>query len=120
MTTTDLRMSVEYNQMIERLEQAERGSRTWKLLTALALIAALIGLLMPQLRSAPRTTTANSGRARFSAVETDRLVLRGRDGSVAGGLEVDQHGTIRLVLGRPGGAAAFLEAQEDGIAHLRL
>jgi hypothetical protein len=53
-------------------------------------------------------------------VEANRVLLRDRDGVVAGGLEVDGHGTVRLVLGRSGTSAALLEAQRDGIAHLRL
>ena len=117
--TTDPRMSTEYQQLIERLELAERGSRGWKMVSFLALVIAAFALVMPWLRSQGGGATAG-GRASYSVVEANRVLLRDRDGTVSGGLEVDGRGTVRLVLGRSGTSAALLEAQRDGTAHLRL
>jgi hypothetical protein len=59
---------------------------------------------------------------RHSVVEANRFLLRDMDGKTAGGMEVSQDGTIRIVLGSGYGTmgAAFLEVQRNGNAHLTM
>ena len=117
--TTDPRMSSDTHQLIERVEMAERSQRGWRAVSFIALVAAAFALAQPFPRPAAGPAPADRN-GRFSVVDAHRVLLRDRSGAVAGGLDVDDRGTIRLVLGRSGSAAAFLEVQQDGVAHLRL
>jgi hypothetical protein len=111
-------MNPELQTVIDRLELVERQNRGWKAVTlaGLALAAVAFALVLPQTRErAPR-----GDRVRASVVEANQLLLRDPNGTVVGGLEVDSRGTMRLVLGTAKTAAALLEVQSDGLAHLTL
>jgi hypothetical protein len=111
-------MTVELQTVVDRLELVEKQNRTlrwWCVLAVLvALATAAASFLMPQ--------PAPSSRARYSAVETNRLLLRDLQGRTVGGMEVDRSGTIRLVLGATGGStgAAFLEVRGDSVVDFTL
>lgn len=112
-------MSPELQQILDRLEAAERQRRGWKTLTLLTLVIAVGALAQPWIRPAP---AAREDRARYSVVEADRFLLRDLSGRVRGGMEVDAKGAIKLVLGSEYGTqgAAFLTVQPDGGVQLAL
>jgi hypothetical protein len=115
-------MNPELQTLVDRIELLERQSRGLRWTATLAILAALAAVAACALLTSrsPRTL-APAGVGRFSAVETNRILLRDLDSRVAGGLEVDRNGTVRLVLGRPGDSSAvLLEAQRNGVAHLTL
>ena len=109
-------MNPELQVIVDRLEMVERRNRNLWLLAAGATALAVAALAAPFLTPAePR-----DDRARYSVVEANRFLLRGLDGSIAGGLETSPAGDIKLVLGSGRTAAAFLEVQSNGVAHLTL
>lgn len=119
-------MTPELQSVVDRLETVERQARGWKLLVLVSILLAAAAIAVPIVMPGPgapavaRSTTGDRGR--FSVVEANRFILRDPDGAVAGGMEVGQDGTIKLVLGSAQGtsAAAFLEVQPAGTAHLAL
>lgn len=112
-------MNPELQSVVDRLETVERQSRGWKLLVVVALLLASAAIAIPILSPAAAPV---SHQTKFSVIEANRFLLRDRDGHVAGGLEVDRDGAIKLVLGRGYGAmgAAFMEVRPDGIVHVTL
>jgi hypothetical protein len=114
-------MNPELQTLVDRIELLERQGRGWKFAAGLALalaVAAVALSVLPSLR--PQPTVVPTDRARYSVVEANRFLLRSPGGDVAGGLEVDGRGTIRLVLGTPRTAAAFLEVERGGEPRLSL
>lgn len=109
-------MNPELQVIVDRLEMVERRNRNLWLLAAVALVFALAALVAPYLKPAAK----RDDRARYSVVEANRFLLRGLDGSIAGGFETTPAGDIKLVLGSGRTAAAFLEVQSNGVAHLTL
>lgn len=111
-------MNPELQSVIDRLELVERQNRGWKAVTlaGLALAVVAFALALPQARE--RGLPGDHVRA--SLVEANRFLLRDPNGTVVGGLEVDSRGTMRLVLGTAKTAAALIEVQQDGLAHLTL
>jgi hypothetical protein len=112
----------ELQTLVDRIELLERQGRGLRWTATLALLAALAAFAACVLLAgrAPHTL-APAGVGRFPAVETNRILLRDLDSRVAGGLEVDRNGTVRLVLGRAGDSSTvLLEAQRNGVAHLTL
>jgi len=108
-------MTPELQVIVDRIELVERQNRVLRTTAIVAVVVAFVALALPFLNRPP-----DHDRARYSAVEANRFLLRGLDGKVAGGLETTEAGDIRLVLGSQGTAAAFLEVQRNGIAHLSL
>lgn len=108
-------MTPELQVIVNRIEMVERQNRGLRTIAMVAVVAAVVAIALPFLQ--PR---ASQDRARYSVVEANRFLLRGVDGRVAGGLETTDAGDIRLVLGAQGTAAAFLEVQSNGVAHLSL
>jgi hypothetical protein len=119
-------MNPELQTLVDRIELLERQSRGWKSTALLALALAATSLIvasLPVLKprpSIPGTPAASADRARYSVVEANRFLLRSPGGDVSGGLEVDGRGNIRLVLGAPRTAAAFLEIEHGGAPRLTL
>jgi hypothetical protein len=113
-------MNPETQILVERIEALERRGRGANLTALLAIVVALAALALPLLKpSGPKPVAPD--RIRYSVIEANRFLLRDAEGRVAGGLEVDQNGTAKLVLGRgTGEGAVFVEAQKNGIAHLTL
>ena len=111
-------MTPELQTVIDRLELVERQNGSLRLLSLLALLVALGAIAVSFLVS----NRPDTQRARYSVVEANRFLLRDLEGRTAGGMEVSRGGTIRLVLGRTPQAtgSAFLEVQENGVAHLTL
>jgi hypothetical protein len=111
-------MNPELQSVVDRLEHVERQHRSAKRLALLALLVALAAVAAPFVVP-PRPAVQT---ARHSVVEANRFLLRDLEGQIAGGMEVERQGTIKLVLGRAGGrtAAAFLEVQPGGVALLSL
>ena len=112
-------MTPELQTVIDRLELVERQNGSLRLLSLLALLVALGAIAVSFLVS---NRPPDTQRARYSVVEANRFLLRDLEGRTAGGMEVSRGGTIRLVLGRTPQAtgSAFLEVQENGVAHLTL
>jgi len=111
-------MTQELQTVIDRLELVEgrnRMTRRWSQMAVLIAIAAVAAPFAMPKRPAEQ-------RVRYSAVEANRFLLRDLEGNISGGMEVDRTGTIKLVLGSTNGksGAAFLEVQQNGVAHLTL
>jgi hypothetical protein len=113
-------MNPETQILVERIEALERRGRG-NVVAMLALVLAVIALALPLLRPGATPIAGAPDRTKASVVEANRFLLRDLEGKVAGGLEVDANGTVKLVLGRGAGeGAVFLEAQKNGISHLTL
>jgi len=108
-------MTPELQVIVDRIELVERQNRGLRTLAVIAVAVALVAIVLPFLQK-----RAPEDRTRFSVVEANRFLLRGPEGQVSGGLETTAGGDIRLVLGSQGTAAAFLEVQSNGVAHLSL
>jgi len=111
-------MTPEMQMLAERIELLERQGRRHALLAQVATVAAIVAIAIP---FAMRRPPAES-RVRHSVVEANRFLVRDLDGRVAGGMEVDRRGTVKLVLGsgKSGSSSLFLEAQPNGVAHVTL
>src|SRR5438874_6694992 len=116
-------MTPESQTMMDRLEAFERENRSLRALATVALVlaaAALIGLfVVPQMigPAAPGHLAAQGG-----VVEGTKFLLRDPGGRLRGGMEVDRHGAIKLVLGNQDGqtGAAMLVAQPNGVCQLTM
>lgn len=108
-------MNPELQTLVDRLELLERQGRTSKLvaLISLAVAAAAIAVAFLQPNAAP-------DRARYSVIETNRLLLRDLNGSIAGGMESQPDGSLRLVLGGRGTSSAHLVIPRGGAPQLTL
>lgn len=109
-------MTPELQTVVDRLELVERQNRVLRLTAWLAMAIALGAVAVPFLAR----SKASPEHARYSVVEANRFLLRDRGGDLAGGLETDNDGNVRLVLGNGRHGAAFLEVQPAGVAHLTL
>jgi len=107
-------MTPELQSVVDQVEALERQNRSLRRWSQAAILLAVAAIAAPFiLREAPK---AGLERARYSEVAANRFLLRDRNGVVAGGMEVEPSGTIKLVLGSGSGArgAAFIEVQKDG------
>ena len=100
-------MNPELQTVVDRLELVERQSRIWKTLALVALGVGVVAIALPYaLPSAPLASTPS--RARYSVVEANRFLLRDRNGAIAGGMEAQADGSLRLVLGGRSTSSAHL------------
>ena len=88
-------MNPETQIVVDRLELVERQNRTLKLTSIVALLLSVVAVAMAFIRPA----SAPAERARFSVVETQRLLIRDLGGSVAGGIETQTDGSVRTYSG---------------------
>ena len=111
-------MTPELQSVVDRLELVERQNRGLKLWSLAAMLVAIAALAAPFL--VPKQ--ASQDRVRYSVVEANRFLLRDPGGNIAGGMEVEPQGTIKLVLGSSSGnsGAAFLEVHPAGVVDLTL
>jgi hypothetical protein len=111
-------MTPELQSVVDRLELVERQNRGLKVAALAAALLAIVALAAPFLVPKP----AREDRARYSVVEANRFLLRDPGGNIAGGMEVEPQGTIKLVLGSSSGntGAAFLEVHPAGVVDLTL
>jgi len=89
-------MNPEIQTVVDRLELVERQNSGWKLVALLALVLAAVAIALPFVQ--PRASGLEQGR--FSLVETNRLRLRGPDGSIAAELACDANGSVWFLVGR--------------------
>ncbi len=111
-------MNPELQTVVDRLELVEQQSRTWKTLALLALLLALVAIALPVLKPALPAPTPSV--ARFSVVEANRFLLRDMSGQVAGGMEAQGDGSLRLVLGGRTTSSAHLVVPRTGSPQLTL
>ena len=103
-------MNPELQSVVDRLELIERQSRNWKWIAMLAVALAALSLALPLAGRA----VAPEGRARYSVIEANRILLRDLNGSIAGGLESRPDGSLRLVLGGRTTSSAHLVVPRVG------
>ena len=109
-------MNPETQIVVDRLELVERQNRTLKMTSIVALLLSVVAVAMAFMR--PASAPAEKGR--FSVVETQRLLIRDLGGSVAGGIETQTDGSVRLVLGGHAGPSAHLIVPRTGAPQLTL
>ena len=117
-------MTPELQSVLDRLEEVERHRRGQTKLTVLAMLLsvavatfAFVARMLP-----PLPATAPSATRAAGVVEGTRFLLRGPDGTVRGGMEVERDGTVKLAIGNQDGrtGAAVLLAQPTGLVQLQL
>src|SRR5690242_13828597 len=118
-------MTPELQSVLDRLEEVERHRRGQRNLSLFAVLVSLsaaadtIGAQLARVRSAPAPVATAQAPG---VVEATRFLLRGPDGAVRGGMEVERDGTVKLVIGNQNGhtGAAVLLAQPTGLVQLQL
>jgi len=110
-------MTPELQSVLDRLDEVERrrrGPSILSILAALLSIATAAYTYTATLRMVPPPAAPRLS----GVVEANRFLLRGLDGEVKGGMEVERDGTVKLVNGRTG--AAVILAQPTGLVQLQL
>lgn len=115
-------MTPELQSVLDRLEEVERHRRGQKTLTLLAMlisIAVAAFTFGARLIPPPPAPVAARGPG---VVEGTRFLLKGPDGTVRGGMEVEADGTVKLAIGNQDGrtGAAVLLAQPTGLVQLQM
>lgn len=114
-------MTPELQSVLDRLDEVERrrrGQRTLTLFALLLSIAVAAYAYTTRLTVVPPPVAAQAP----GVVEGTRFLLRGPDGTVRGGMEVEHDGTVKLVVGNQDGrtGAAVILAQPTGLVQLQL
>ena len=115
-------MTPELQSVLDRLDEVERkrrGQRELSILAILLSIAVGAYAFMTKLIATPPATVAP---ATGGIVEATRFLLRGPDGKVKGGMEVEKDGTVKLAVGSQDGqlGAAVILAQPTGLVQVQL
>ena len=114
-------MTPELQSVLDRLDEVERrrrGPSILSILAALLSIATAAYTYTATLRMVPPPAAPRLS----GVVEANRFLLRGLDGEVKGGMEVERDGTVKLVNGNQNGrtGAAVILAQPTGLVQLQL
>jgi len=115
-------MTPELQSVLDRLEDIERRRRGQRNLTVFAMllsIAVATYAYTTKLTAPPPAPIASKAPG---VVEGTRFLLRGPDGTVRGGMEVEHDGTVKLGVGNQDGhtGAAVILAQPTGLVQVQL
>jgi len=114
-------MTPELQSVLDRLDEVERRRRGPSILSIFAVLISIASAAYTYTTSlgvvAPPAAPHLSG-----VIEGNRFLLRGLDGEVKGGMEVERDGTVKLVIGNQNGrtGAAVILAQPTGLVQLQL
>jgi hypothetical protein len=116
-------MTPELQSVLDRLEEVERRRRGQRNLTLFAMLLSLgVAAFVVGARLVPPPPLVPPEARPPGVVEGTRFLLRGPDGTVRGGMEVEHDGTVKLAIGNQDGhsGAAVLLAQPTGMVQLQL
>jgi hypothetical protein len=118
-------MTPEFQSVLDRLDEVERrnrGQRTFTLFAVLLSVGVLAFFIVRARTLLPTPAAPPVAAQTPGVVEGTRFLLRGPDGTVRGGMEVERDGTVKLAIGNQDGrtGAAVILAQPTGLVQLQL
>lgn len=117
-------MTPEFQSVLDRLDEVERHNRGLRTLTLIAMLLSVgvLAFLLSARTMLPAPAGPPVAAKAPGVVEGTRFLLRGPDGTVRGGMEVERDGTVKLAVGNQDGrtGAAVIMAQPTGLVQLQL